>query len=168
MWRQWTSRGSRVYLATATDWRNASSYVQHTEHELFPDLGPAGTEDMFLYMDPRGRMHAVFHHMYGANTTTAWWLLAAGGHAYSPDGGLTWVYTGIAWGNSTSLGYTAKFTDGSTYHYTRLERPVLIAGADGEPAFLVNAAQYGTGQSAKNADGGDAAYTLIQPIAQHA
>ena len=166
MWRRWGGGhgGSRVFLATAEDWRNVTGYVQHRE-ELFPDLGPAGTEDMMLYQDGNGNFHAVFHHMYGANTDTAWWLLAAGGHAYSRDG-LTWVYTGLAWGNSTSQGYTAHFDDGSEYRFTRLERPfVILNETDGDPAFLACAAQYGTSQSASAANGGDASFTLIQPVA---
>lgn len=102
--------------------------------------------------------------MYGVNTETAWWLLAAGGHAFSRDG-VAWTYTGVAWGNSTAQGYDARFADGSSYHYTRLERPFVVLGSDGDPAYLVNAAQYGSSQSATAANGGDAAYTLIQPVA---
>jgi hypothetical protein len=166
MWRRWGGGhgGSRVFLATAPDWRNVSGYVQHRE-ELFPDLGAAGTEDMMLYQDKAGFFHAVFHHMYGANTDSAWWLLAAGGHAFSRDG-VSWTYTGVAWGNSTSPGYDAKFDDGTGYHFTRLERPfVVLNETDGDPAFLVNAAQYGTSQSASAANGGDASFTLVQPVA---
>lgn len=165
MWRKWGGGhgGSRVFLATAQDWRNVSGYVQHKQ-ELFPDLGAAGTEDMMLYADKQGFFHAVFHHMYGVNTETAWWLLAAGGHAFSRDG-VAWTYTGVAWGNSTAQGYDARFADGSSYHYTRLERPFVVLGSDGDPAYLVNAAQYGSSQSATAANGGDAAYTLIQPVA---
>jgi hypothetical protein len=166
MWRKWGGGhgGSRVFLATAPDWRNVSSYVQHKE-ELFPDLGAAGTEDMMLYQDADGFFHAVFHHMYGVDTDTKWWLLAAGGHAFSRDG-LEWTYTGLAWGNSTSQGYDAVFEDGTGYHFTRMERPfVVLNETDGDPAFLVSAAQYGTSQSATAANGGDAAFTLVQPVA---
>ena len=164
MWRTWTGLGSRVFLATAPDWRNASSYVMHGQ-ELFPDLSEAGTEDMFLYRAPDGSFHAIFHHMVGINTTSTWWLVAAGAHAFSRDG-LSWEYGGLAWGNSTTQGYDAHFTDGSAFHYTRLERPAFIFDAhDGLPSALMNAAQYGTGRSASGSSGGDAAYTLIQPIA---
>jgi len=62
MWRKWTGSGSRVFLATASDWRNASTYVQRKD-ELFPDLSTAGTEDQFLYQAPDGTFHAIFHHM---------------------------------------------------------------------------------------------------------
>ena len=165
MWRKWTGLGSRVFLATAPDWRNASSYVMHEQQELFQDLSEAGTEDMFIYQAPDGTFHSIFHHMVGINTTSTWWLVAAGAHAFSRDG-VTWEYGGLAWGNSTAQGYNARFTDGTTFHYTRLERPAFVFDeADGLPSFLMNAAQYGTGRSASGSSGGDAAYTLIQPIA---
>ena len=39
-------RGSRVYLATASNWKDPATYNQHLDRgELFPDLGTAGTED---------------------------------------------------------------------------------------------------------------------------
>ena len=46
MWRHWGggNGGSRMFLATAKDWKDPASYVQH-QVELFPDLGAAGTED---------------------------------------------------------------------------------------------------------------------------
>jgi len=49
-WRHWGggNGGSRQFLATASDWRDPSSYIQHNT-ELFPDLGAAGTEDQFVY-----------------------------------------------------------------------------------------------------------------------
>tara|TARA_B100000513_G_scaffold81691_1_gene33516 strand:+ start:431 stop:634 length:204 start_codon:yes stop_codon:yes gene_type:complete len=38
--------GSRVYLATASNWKDPATYNQHLDRgELFPDLGTAGTED---------------------------------------------------------------------------------------------------------------------------
>jgi hypothetical protein len=163
MWRKWTGSGSRVFLARASDWRNASSYVQDKQ-ELFPDIGAAGVEDCFLYTDPQGRFHAIFHHMNGLNTTLTWWLVAAGSHAFSSDG-INWTFGGLAWGNSTTQGYDIHYTDGGEFHYTRLERPALIFGADGLPAALLSAAQYGTGRSASGSSGGDGAETIVQPIA---
>jgi hypothetical protein len=63
MWRHWGggNGGSRLFLATAPDWKDPSSYVQH-HVELFPDLGAAGTEDQFVYQDEDGNFHGVFHH----------------------------------------------------------------------------------------------------------
>ena len=167
IWRSWTERGSRCYLATATDWRDASTYVQHTEEELFPDLGTAGTEDPFLYRDIDGTYHAIFHHMYGYDTETQWWLDAVGGHAFSEDG-ISWTYSGVAWGNSTTTqqGNVVEFTDGTSFRFTRRERPHLVFDQKtGELAFLVTAAQYGTGKNpGQYGDNGDASFTLLQPI----
>lgn len=181
LWREWTERGSRQYVATATDWKNMSTYEQHTDRqEIFPDLGAAGVEDQFLYQDDEGYFHAVFHHMYGTGTSTQWWLDPTGGHAYSKDG-WTWTYTGVAWGNATARyntpadqGGEVVFADGSTERFTRLERPHLIlksssfeegARLRGEPTFLINSAQYGMGTDpGASAQHDDACYTIIRPI----
>ena len=42
MWRHWGggNGGSREFLATASDWRDPSTYVQHPT-DAFPDLGAA-------------------------------------------------------------------------------------------------------------------------------
>jgi len=176
MWRTWTATGSRMYLATGADWKDPSTYVQHHQ-ELFPDLGAAGTEDQFLYQDLDGNYHAVFHHMFGTGTQTQWWLDATGGHAFSRDG-WTWTYTGVAWGNATARyntpegqGATVHFTDGSASKFTRLERPHLAFTGNelrGDPTYLINSAQYGTGTDpGTGADNDDQCFTLIQPVNQH-
>jgi hypothetical protein len=54
LWRSWEATGSRVFLASAPDWRNVSSYVQHHEEVVSVGLGTAGTEDPFLYLDEGG------------------------------------------------------------------------------------------------------------------
>jgi len=177
MWRTWGggNGGSRQYLATASDWKNPTTYVQH-HTELFPDLGAAGTEDQFLYMDVDGFYHAVFHHMYGSGTKTQWWLDATGGHAYSKDG-WSWTYTGVAWGNAAARydtpegqGATIEFTDGTRTKFTRLERPHLVFKTNemvGDPIYLTNSAQYGNGTDPRtSAHNDDACYTLIRPISQ--
>ena len=142
------------------------------QYKLFPDLGKAGTEDQFLYQDEDGYYHAVFHHMYGTGTPTEWWLDATGGHAFSRNG-WNWTYTGVAYGDPlarydtpTGQGAKVNFTDGSVTKFTRLERPHLIFATNqmvGDPIYLINAAQYGTG-TATGGTNGDACYTLIQPI----
>ena len=138
--------------------RRRLRYERHEERgEVFPDLGAAGTEDPFVYVDDAGYYHAVFHHMYGTGTAAQWWLDATGGHAFSRDG-WRWTYTGVAYGNATARydtpagqGATVAFDDGTRVPFTRLERPHLIfaANADGalrgDPTHLINAAQYGTG-----------------------
>ena len=149
MWRRWTSRGSRQYIATAADWRDPSTYVQH-HRELFVDLGTAGTEDQFLYRDTEGNFHAVFHHMYGTGTKEEWWLDPTGGHAFSRNG-LDWTYTGVSWGDPLARyntpagqGQNVTFADGFTAKFTRLERPHLIFASNalaGDPIYLINSAQ---------------------------
>merc|ERR1719203_1381500 len=171
IWREWTPLGgSRPYLATASDWRNVSTYKRH-EIELFPDLGAAGTEDPFVYLDKRGNFHAVFHNMYGYDTTSEWWLDATGGHAYSVDG-INWVYTGVAWGtvarNETQQGDVVEYTDGSSFRFTRRERPHIIQDSNGEIIGLSTANQYGLSQSpVPSEDNGDASYTMVQPVASN-
>ena len=168
IWREWTTRGSRCYLATASDWKDPSTYRQHIDAgELWPDLGAAGTEDPFVYRDADGNFHAVFHHMYGYDTTAQWWLDAAGGHAFSPDGA-SWTYTGVAWGPATTTeqGDVVQFTDGTSFRFTRRERPHLVFREDGTISHLTSAAQYGDGKiPGQIGDNGDACYTLVQPVA---
>ena len=48
IWRSWEATGSRCFLATATDWREPSTYVQHHDEVISTDLGTAGTEDPFV------------------------------------------------------------------------------------------------------------------------
>ena len=45
-------------------------------------------------MRQRATVHAIFHHMYGYNSMTQWWLLALGAHAFSKDG-INWTYSGV-------------------------------------------------------------------------
>ena len=167
---------THAHYNCSADWKDPSSYVQHTT-ELFPDLGAAGTEDQYLYLDDDGNYHAVFHHMYGTGTQTQWWLDATGGHAFSRDG-WSWTYTGVAWGNATSRyntpegqGAKIRFDDGSITKFTRLERPHLVFANNkhgqlrGDPTHLVNSAQYGEGTNpGAGAHNDDACYTLVIPV----
>lgn len=171
LWRNWLSEGSRVYLATATDWRNASTYVQESV-ELWPDLGPMGTEDPFLYLDEDGTgVHAIFHLMYGLPApldTTQWWLEAAGAHAYSPDGVRDWTFGGLAYGQLSVPGNTVPLTDGTNRTFSRRERPhFVIDPATKRPSHITNAVDTGDGLCASPscAHGGDGCQTLVQPLA---
>lgn len=148
--------------------------------ELFPDMGCAGTEDPFVYLDSDDYFHAVFHHMYDTGTMTEWWLDATGGHAYSRDG-VSWTYTGVSWGDPLGRyntpegqGATLDFDDGDPFTFTRLERRHLIFSDDesagqlrGDPTHLVCSAQYGTGTDpGTGANNDDASYTIIIPVTQ--
>ena len=145
--------------------------------ELFPDLGPSGTEDQFLYQDHEGNYHAYFHNMYGTATQSKWWLDATGGHAFSRDG-WNWTYTGVAWGcalcrydTAEGRGALVHFSDATSFRFTRIERPHLIFAGGllrGDPRYLVVSAQYGTGtESGKEANNGDASYTMVLAIKGH-
>ena len=121
-----------------------------------------------MYRDPDGNFHAVFHHMYGFDTTDRWWLDASGGHAFSRDGVTNWVYGGVAWGPTTTRqqGDLVEFEDGTSVRFTRRERPHLVFRADGTISHLTSAAQYGVGTNPGQAgDNGDACFTLVQPVA---
>ena len=95
------------------------TYVQHHREIISTDLGTAGTEDPFVYLDAAGHFHAIFHHMYGQGTATQWWLDTDGGHAFSRDG-LEWTYGGVAWGDPQHpRGQAVHFTDGGSFAFTR-------------------------------------------------
>jgi hypothetical protein len=113
--------------------------------------------------------------MYGTGTESQWWLDATVAHGYSRDG-WSWHYSGVAFGNATADnindgGALLHFTDGSSFRFTRFERPHLVLGGQdltkpytlqGDPAYLSNAAQYGLvkGGAPNN---GDACYTTVFP-----
>merc|ERR1712232_1026518 len=175
MWRIWGNGGSRQFLTTGSNWKDPSTYVQHTT-ELFPDLGACGTEDQFLYQDDNDNFHAVFHHLYGTGTKESSWPDATGGHAFSRDG-WSWTYTGVSWGNPLARyntpegqGAVIEFQDGDRIGFTRVERPHLVfAGRQfrGDPIYITNSAQYGMGTDpGTGAHNDDACYTLAMPIKQ--
>ena len=165
IWRSWDDNGSRCHLARAADWKNVSTYVQDHAEVISTDLGAMGTEDPFLYTDADGHFHAVFHHMNGEGTQDQWWLDTCGGHAFSRDGA-EWTYSGVAWGNAEHPhGNAVQYTDGTSFSFTRRERPHLIFDGAGQPTHLTNAAQYGPGKlPGELGDNGDASYTMVQPI----
>lgn len=88
--------GMPVYLVTATNWKNVSSYQYHDTQPLFNLPPKISIEDGNVYLDSKGRFHAIFH--AGLN----------GIHTFSADG-VEWVYGGVAWDN------VVNFTDGGTY-----------------------------------------------------
>ena len=126
------------YDAAAT-WRPVGGSPQG------PPMPDANVEDPFIYRDQRGVFHAVVHAMDVADDQRF-----CGGHAFSEDGA-NWTYTGFAWSNA------ANFSDGSWQTFSRRERPHLLFAADGvTPIALSTGVEYG---------GGDAVFTLVQPVA---
>ena len=66
----------------------------------------------------------------------------------------------------TDQGDVVHFTDGSSFRFTRRERPHLVFREDGTISHLTSAAQYGDGKiPGQIGDNGDACYTLVQPVA---
>lgn len=138
--------GMPVYLVTASDWRNASSYRYHEGPPFASQLpAKAAIEDGNVYMDERGRFHAIFH--MGLN----------GIHTFSADG-VRWTYGGVAWNN------TVAFQDGKSYSFKRRERPHFVFGDLGNP-HRITALTTGVAFEDGTAEGdGDACYTLYQPV----
>eukprot|EP01084_Bolivina_argentea_P285539 489688_1 len=92
--RYWSGydAGSIIYLVTATNWKDNTTYIEH-KNVLFPEMAYAATEDPSLYIDCNGNYHAIFHHMDPNQ-----WQQTCGGHAFSKDG-IDWIYGGVAWSN---------------------------------------------------------------------
>jgi hypothetical protein len=148
IWRTWEG-GSWPHLVTASNWKNASTYV-FDQAMLFPGLGGQGTEDPALYLDARGVVHALFHNMvpkFGPDV--------AGGHAFSVDG-RSWVYTGVAY-NSSGL-----YTDGTAFAFSRRERPHPIMAEDG---LTIVALSTGVVYQDDVTIHGSPSFTFVQPVA---
>eukprot|EP01064_Diplonema_japonicum_P036158 TRINITY_DN8044_c2_g1_i1.p1 TRINITY_DN8044_c2_g1~~TRINITY_DN8044_c2_g1_i1.p1 ORF type:complete len:481 (+),score=32.44 TRINITY_DN8044_c2_g1_i1:390-1832(+) len=120
---------SRIHWVTATDYRKPESYKYDTYlwDDLFGLGGP--TEDPFLYKDVEGNFHAIFHNMYGC--------YPCGGHAFSPDNGVTWVYTGGD-AYSDTLHFEAPQGNGDPVadRIARRERPHLVFDNERNPMYL--------------------------------
>ena len=165
------------HLLTASDWRDPSSYVPHSDAagRLFgAGLQPYGSEDPMLWQEQvpvpgaaappaaaaTGRhgappptktiVHAILHDEQGPSRCTAF-----GRHAFSanPASAASWVYAleNAYDGNVTLAG-------GATREYYRAERPhIFYDQRQGRITHLSNGVQETTSC--------DRSYTLIQPLA---
>jgi len=101
-----------------------------------PHDAPVGSyEDAFIWLDPRGAWHALFH--VWSNAVPLPYTCApsnVSAHAFSRDG-VEWWFS-----PTQPYGTTVHLTDGSTFVTPTRERPKLFFGVDGEPAFLFNGA----------------------------
>ena len=162
--------GLARFLATATDWRDPSTYVQEHEEIISVDLGTAGRSfrDGCTPGRSEGNLHAVFHHMYGEGTTKPSGGSTPTAATPSPATAASGPTAARRVGDAEHPRKTAvAFDDGTNFTFTRLERPHLIFDAKGAPTHLVNAAQYGGGKDpGTTGDNGDASYTLVRPILQ--
>ena len=75
-----------------------------------------------------------------------------GAHAYSADGGATWVDTGVA------FNLTVEYEGGESTTYIQRERPHLVLDK-GEPAYLVSAVTYSLLPTLPTC-------TIVQPISR--
>eukprot|EP01084_Bolivina_argentea_P289594 497316_1 len=137
------------YLATATNWKDNSTYKNLYLDGKFPDN--CCGEDPFVWFDKRYNvLHAIWH--FGG------WGNPYGIHTFSTNGGYDWNGYMNAEHAYTQYVY---FTDETNITLNRCERPHLIIGDDGyTPLALTNAAQEG------NSNGDDYSYTLLRPINQ--
>ena len=149
LWRNDDDRGS-IHAATASDWRDPNTYVQHTE-DLFshsgglPSLDAAleGVEDPYLWRAKDGSFHLLVHGNCGY-------------HAFSEDG--------LRWHTSPNGSKTCAFPrenvphqGGGTVTFARRERPHLILGSDGFTPVALSS-------SVTMNNGGDHSWTQIQKI----
>jgi hypothetical protein len=95
---------------------------------------PVGAyEDAFLWVDPRGAWHALFH-VYAEVVEPTCASSNVSAHAFSEDG-VTWHYSPLQ-----PYTTTVTLTDGTSFITPTRERPKLLFGADGEPTHLFNGA----------------------------
>ena len=95
---------------------------------------PVGAyEDCFLWIDPRGAWHALFH-VYQEVVEPSCANSNVSAHAFSQDG--------LEWHFSPVQPYTTRveLEDGTSFITPTRERPKLLFGADGEPTHLLNGA----------------------------
>lgn len=117
-----------------------------------------------MWQDHRGSWHVLYHRMFDNGTTTlpygqgsgadkgaegGW----SGGHAFSKDG-ITWSTISRAYNT------TVQLEDGSSIRFISRERPKLLMGPNGRPAYLSNAVQP---KQAAGADSG-VTHTLVVPL----
>ena len=146
---------SVIFGVRAHKWRDLSSWVVGGT-PLFPDIVADGYEDPFIYPDPRHSnvYHGMFHNMIGGWHEPAYNNTQVGAHAYSKDGGLTWVDTGVAFNT------TVVREDGTSLVLVRRERPhVVLDAITGMVSYLTSGATYAVSEAEPSA-------TMVQPVAR--
>ena len=95
---------------------------------------PTGSyEDAFIWIDPRGAWHALFH-VWSEVIAPTCADSNVSAHAFSEDG--------LAWHFSPRQPYNTSVAldDGTSFITPTRERPKLFFGSDGEPSHLFNGA----------------------------
>ena len=145
---------SSIWLVAADRWngtyRSAADLLPGMERggPVFPQQS---LEDTFMWQDPRGNFHSLFHTWEGAP--------ALGGHAFSRDG-LNWDY-------SPTPPYYFEASVGSpntTFNFHRRERPHLMFNAAGDPIYLTNGVAPFAPGTKERQQFGDWTYTAVFPI----
>jgi len=155
------NQGSNIHIATASNWRDPSTYVQHNQN--LPD-GVSLPEDPFLWQDLHGIFHSLHHEYPWPN----------GPHAFSEDG-FTWRKAESEKGTrGLAYGPVVNFSDSNTiYSAGCRERPSLIFGRNSIPIALVNGFTPNPSDVGKAPSGScrysgvDYSYTLVQPLQQN-
>jgi len=122
---------SVIFALRASDWRNLSTWNASDE----PALRANGYEDPTVWADPKRTdvFHALFHDMIGGWHKPEFNNTQVGAHAYSADGGSTWVATGVA------FGLTARYEDGTSVTFVQRERShIVLDPKSGAPTHLVS------------------------------
>ena len=113
--------GSAIWLVRADAWNGTYTTV---------DAGPAfnlNSEDTFMWQDPRGHYHALFHDLSGIASQQG-----VGAHAFSRDG-LNWAYKSGSYYLEAAVGDSQD-----VFTFARRERPHLLLDDDGNPSYLTN------------------------------
>lgn len=132
--------GTWFLLCDSRSLYSSPSFTGPWTHLL--DVNPSGGvpgsyEDAFLWMDPRGNWHIIFH-VYTTNVPSSCVNSTVSGHFFSPDG-WNWLASPVE-----PFGNYVEFTDGSSMLLSTRERPKLLFNAQGDPTYLYNGVCGGT------------------------
>ena len=144
---------SVVFSVRAPDWRNVSSW-RASSVPILPALHANGYEDPHVWRDAKrkGVFHAIFHGMIGGWHKPEFNNTQVGTHAYSADGGRTWVDTGVA------FNLTVEYSDGrGPVNFIQRERPHLVLNSHGEPTHLISGVTWSLTPTLQTS-------TIVQPL----
>ena len=124
-----------VSLAFAEDWR-AGSFTPLGSDAT--SLGAFDCEDPHLYRTARG-CHIICHRRGDPNP---WGYASVGGYGASRDCKTAW-----AWAPTPIFSTDVQWapTAGAPISFSRRERPEVLMGADGKPAYLLSGVEVATG-----------------------
>lgn len=128
-------------------------------------------EDQNIWVDSRGRLHALMHAFRGQNTSYPLPGCWDSGGGFLPAGcstlgGHLYSETGAHWHVSPVPAYTAQveYEDGSVVDFRARERPHLVTSAAGDPLYFISAVGNPGPGGNTGAAGADHAFTLVQQL----